>query len=145
MQDYVATFYGGYDHVALRRSHRPHVSWLVVLVGVALLVLVGVVAADVSAFENPPAVVHVTSVGWYAQGGILLNTSAGFTVHPSEAISFTLACSAVCLPWDAASVSAPFTLVSFSVSYSAVQYTNLTVRAPSSGYAGPLDITLEWS
>jgi hypothetical protein len=142
MRDYVASFYGGYDPVRLRRTSRLHISWTVVAIAVAVVVLVVLVAADVSAYESRPAVVTVTSVGWYGEG-YLLTTGPGFTVHGSQVELFPLTCRSLCLPWNGASVSAPFQFVSFSVAYGALQYTNVTVRAPATAYDGPLSIFLE--
>lgn len=141
MHDYVASFYGGYDQAALRRVSRIRISWLSVAIVVAAIVLIVFVAADAYAYENRPAEVKVSSVGWYAEG-YLLTSEAGFTVHPSQLVEFPLTCSSLCLPWVGASVNAPFELVSFSVAYHMVQYTNVTVRAPGSAYDGPLSITL---
>lgn len=142
MHDYVATFYGGYDQVAHRRLERLRVPWVVVAIGVAVVVLIALVAEDASAYNARPAVVEITSVGWYAEGYLLVSV-AGPTVHASDTIRFPLTCSSLCLPWNGASVNAPFEVLTFSVVYHSVQYTNVTVRAPSSAYDGPLAITLQ--
>ncbi|HTT16552.1 MAG TPA: hypothetical protein VMH49_04255 [Thermoplasmata archaeon] len=145
MHDYVASFYGGYDQEIGRRARLRHVPVKVVAVGAASLMLLGLVAADVAALESPPAVVRVTSVEWYAPGGILLNTSGGFSVRPSTAVAFTLSCSSLCLPWVGANASSPFQVESFAVTYAGIQYTNLTVKAPAGSYSGPLSIFLQWA
>lgn len=139
--DPVAVFYGGYDQVALRSSARRAFPKTAVAIGVALVALVVLVAADASAYAAIPPVVRVTSVDWYS-GGVLLTTSAGFTLRASQETVFPLVCEVSCVAWAGASVSAPFVLVGFSVTDSFVQYTNLTVRAPSTAYDGPLAITL---
>jgi len=142
MQDYVASFYGGYDAVLLRRSARHPASWIGIAIVSALIVLMILVVADVSAYENRPVVVRITSIGWYAEGYLLTSTS-GFPVHPSEAVVLSLFCDGICLPWSGATVSAPFGLLSFSVVYDSAQYTNVTVRAPATAYEGPLAVTLD--
>lgn len=142
MHDYVATFYGGYNQVARQRLYRVRVPWITVAVGVAAVSLIALVAADVSAYSDRPAIVQVTSVNWYGEG-YLLTTGPGFSTHAGQSILFPLTCSSLCLPWDGASVSSPFQLVSFAVTYHSLQYTNVTVRAPSAGYDGPLSIILD--
>jgi hypothetical protein len=139
--DPVAVFYGGYDQVALRPSARRAVSKLGVAIALAALTLLVLVAADVSAYASIPPVVRVTSVDWYTDGA-LVATSPGFTLRASQETVFPLVCTISCLPWGGASVSSPFELVGFSVVQEAVQYTNLTVRAPASAYDGPLAISL---
>ncbi len=146
MHDYVATFYGGYDQIGLRRGTRLRPSGPAVALVVASVALLVLVASDVSAYESRPPVVDVTAVDWYGPGGILLLTSAGFTLSGGTTTAFTLTCdptTSICLPWDGAAVAAPFTLVHFSATLAGVEYTNLTVRAPGAGYDGPLTITLD--
>ncbi len=141
MHDSVATFYGGYDQVARRRIARLRISRVWIALVVAVVVLVVFVAADVAAYQAGAAVVHVTEVNWFA-GGELLTTTAGFTLHPSEATTFPVVCQLFCVTWTGASVGAPFSLAGFTSATGAVQYTNVTVRAPASAYSGPLNITL---
>lgn len=139
--DPVAVFYGGYDQVALRPTARRAVPKLAVAVGVAAVALTVLVAADVSALAAIPPVVRVTGVDWYSEG-VLLTTSAGFSLRASQETVFPLVCEVSCVAWGGASVSAPLVLVGFSVTDTAAQYTNLTVRAPATAYDGPLAITL---
>jgi hypothetical protein len=40
-------------------------------------------------------------------------------------------------------VSSPFQLASVTITNQPIQYANLTIRAPSNSYSGPLNITLE--
>ena len=75
--------------------------------------------------------------------GSRLTTSSGFSLRASTTAFFPLTCASLCLPWNGASVSEPFSLVAFSVAYRGLQYTNVTVRAPATGYAGPLTIALD--
>ena len=123
MHDYVATFYGGYDQIGLRRGTRLRPSGPAVALVVASVALLVLIASDVSAYESRPPVVDVTAVDWYGPGGILLLTSAGFTLGGGTTTAFTL--------------------VHFSATLAGVEYTNLTVRAPDAGYDGPLTITLD--
>ena len=142
MQDAMATFYGGYDQVRSIQPSRVHISTKVMAVGVAALVLVVFITADVSAFETRPAVVQVTVVNWDVENS-LLTTSAGFTLHGSQTVTLSLTCSTVCFRFNgAATVSSPFTLLGFTVAYAPIQYANATVQAPSSGYSGPMTIDL---
>jgi hypothetical protein len=142
MHDSVATFYGGYDQVGLLRPRRFHVPWIYFGIGVAAITLVGVVAADVAAFTSGGAVVQVTAVDWYVEGSLLASTG-GFSVHTSQDVQTTLTCSTVCFRITGAAVSPPFQFVSFSVSYSPIQYVNVTAKAPPAAYSGPLVINLE--
>jgi hypothetical protein len=121
---------------------RPLVSGKALLVGVACLVLVGFVSADVTMLSQaPPATVEVTAVEWFVPGAPLV-TTAGFSMHSSERVTVTLTCSSVCYRISGATVEPPFTLVSFSVAYHPIQYTNVTLESPSSAYVGPIAISL---
>jgi len=138
----MATFYGGYDQVRAIRPARLHIPTKVLAVGVAALMLVVFVAADISALQSRPAVVQVTVVNWYAENA-LLTTSGGFTMHASQTVTLSLTCSTYCYRFNGeASVSSPFTLLGVTVAYAPIQYANATVQAPSSGYSGPLTIDL---
>ena len=141
MHDTVATFYGGYDQVGVTRAHRLRIPRMVLIIGVALLVLLILVAADVSAYTSRPATVRVSVVDWYL-GSELLTTSAGFTLHASDVVTVSLSCDSICYNFNRATVNSPFQLVSFALTNSPIQYTNVTVKAPASGYDGPLAITL---
>lgn len=144
MHDSVATFYGAYDQVGLRRLQRTRTPWVAVVLVLAVLVLIGFVAADVAAYDAGAVTVRVTSVSWYAEGG-LLTTSPGFSLHGSQAVTLTLTCNFICYQLSGASVNAPFQLVSFSVTNQPIQYANVTVQAPATSYDGPLTITLSVS
>lgn len=141
MRDYVASFYGGYDELGFRPHSALHVPWAALAIGVATVTLVAFVVGDVHAYESRPAVVEVTSVGWYGEG-YLLTTAGGFTVHASESVIFALTCSSLCLPWVGANVSAPFQFVAFSIAYHGLQYTNVTVKAPATHFYGSVAIAL---
>ncbi|HTP56010.1 MAG TPA: hypothetical protein VML53_05015 [Thermoplasmata archaeon] len=144
LHDYAATFYGGYDHVALRTVRAFRMPWAILAVGVAAAVLVGLVAADAAVVVSGPSVVRVTVVSWYAEG-YLLNTTAGFSVRTSAVVTFALTCDparSFCFPFTGASVSAPFTVIAFSSVAHPIDYTNLTLRAPATRFDGPLTISL---
>jgi len=139
--DLVASFYGGYEQVGLVHGRRWRIPRTAVLITVAVLVLVIFIAADVAAYENLTATVDVTAVDWVSEGTVLA-TTAGFALHPDQKSTLTLLCSTVCIRFDGASVSGPFTLVAFSVTYQPDQYTTVTVQAPGGAYSGVLTITL---
>jgi len=141
MHDAVATFFGGYETAGIGRRRPLRVRWVPVALGVAVICLFAFVAADVSAYTSSTVAVNVTSVSWYAEG-MLLTTVAGFSLHTSQTTTLTLSCDSICYRFNGATVSAPFTFVSFSVVNEPVQYTNVTVRAPSSAYVGPVTISL---
>ena len=144
--DPVATFFGGYDQVgSLRRSRFDgpplHVSRNTLAIGIAAMALLAFVAADVSALENPPVVVKVTSVEWYALGFVIAS-SGGFNVRASQTIALSETCEGICLPVVGVSVASPFTLVRDTIVDQPVQWVNLTVRAPATSYDGNLSVTL---
>lgn len=141
MHDSVATFYGGYDQIGIGRSNPLRISRVGLVVAVAAGVLLILIAADVAAYSSVSATIRVTSVSWYAEGE-LLTTDPGFSAHASQAVQLSLTCDSICFRVNGASVSAPFSLSTFSVVNQPVQYVNLTVTAPSTGYSGPLTITL---
>jgi hypothetical protein len=142
MHDSVATFYGGYDQAGLVRLPLLRVRWVQVAIGVAVVALLLLVAADVSAYSSATAEVRVSAVTWYADGQ-LLATTAGFTAHPSQAFVLSETCELFCYNFKGAAVGAPFTLVHVSIVNEPIQYTNLTIQAPSAAYSGTLNITLE--
>ncbi len=141
MHDNVATFYGAYDQVGLHRLPRMRIPWVLVVLVLAIFVLIGLVVADVAAYDSGKVTVQVTSVSWYALGG-LLTTSGGFSLHASQTVTLTLTCNSICFRLDGASVSSPFQMVSFAVTQQPVQYANVTVQAPTVSYDGPLSVTL---
>ena len=141
MHDSVATFYGGYDQTGVGRLPSLRFKPIYLAVGAAVIVLLILIAADVSAAGSSPASIHVSSVQWYV-GQTLLASTGGFTVSSGQHFVETLSCTMVCLNFVGASVAVPFTLVSFSVVNEPAQYTNLTIAAPSSGYSGILSITM---
>jgi len=141
MHDSVATFYGGYDQIGLARSNPLQISRVGLVVALAAVVLLILVAADVAAFTSPPATVRVSAVNWYAEGQ-LLTTAPGFSAHASQSVKLSLTCNTICFRINGASVSAPFSLAAFSVVNQPVQYVNVTVTTPPTGFSGPLTITL---
>jgi hypothetical protein len=140
--DLVATFYGGYDQVGLSRPLRFRIPRMAVLLAVAGILLCVFIAADVAAYQSLPVNVQVTSVNWFVETEAL-TTTPGFSLHGSQTTTLTGTCSTLCYRIIGATASAPFTVVGFSVVYHPIQYTNVTVRAPSGAYDGPLTITLE--
>jgi len=112
-----------------------------VLVVVAVVVLLAFVATDVAYYENLTAPVVVSYVGWYAEGQQFA-TSVGFTVHTSQAFNLTVKCTGFCYRFNGAIVGAPFRLLSTQIFYYPTEFLNLTLKAPSMGYTGPLAVTL---
>ncbi len=141
MHDSVATFYGGYDQVAMRRFGPARIPWTRVAIVVAAALLLLFVAADVAAFATPPATVRITEVAWYAEGGLLTSTSGG-TVRAGATFVATLTCSTLCFRVSGVTAAEPFSVVSVSVVDSPLQWVNVTVRAPTSSYDGPLALTI---
>ena len=111
------------------------------LLTASLVLLVVLVAADVSAYESVTAAVRVTAVSWSTEGS-LLATSAGFSTHTSRTFTLTLTCSLICYNFAGASVSPPFEVVGFSLVNQPIQYANVTLKAPDTSYNGPLAISL---
>jgi hypothetical protein len=140
--DLVASFYGGYDQVGLARPVRLRIPRMAAILAIAGILLVAFIAADVSAYQNLAVTVKVTSVEWFVEGEAL-TTSGGFSLHGSQSTTLSLTCSTVCYRFVGATASSPFTVLGFSVSYHPIQYTNVTVQAPTSAYDGPLSVTLE--
>jgi len=141
MQDAVATFYGGYDRARFIRTSRVRIPVGAVAIGLAAVVLLAFVAADVTAYHNATTPVVVTSVEWYAMGQ-LLTTSAGFTLHISQTFPLTLACYSLCYRFNSVTVGAPFQVTSSHIVWQPVEYVNATVQAPATGYNGPLIVYL---
>jgi len=132
-----------YEAYRWQRYERepPLLRGKAVLVAVAVVVLLGFVATDVAYYENLTAPVMVSYVSWYAEGQQFA-TSAGFTVHTSQAFNLTIKCSGFCYRFNGAIVGAPFGLVSTQIFYYPTELVNLTLKAPSVGYTGPISVTL---
>ena len=124
-----------YEHEA------PLLRGKAVLLGVAVVVLLGFVATDVAYYENVTAPVDVSVVNWYTAGQ-LVGTSHGFVLHTSEAFNLTFACVGLCYRYLGAVIGSPFRLVSTQIFYYPTEYLNLTIQAPSTGYTGPLTVSL---
>jgi len=139
--DLVASFYGGYDQVGVAPGRQWRIPRMTILIAIGAILLIAFIAADVSAYENLNVDVTVTSVAWVVDGEAL-STTPGFSMHGGQSTTLTGLCDSFCLRWVGATVSAPFTLVAFTVAYHSEQITNVTIRAPSSSYDGPLTITL---
>ena len=133
--------YGRYSH--LHRLRLPHLSTrstsLITGVGVGILIVFA--STDATLYAAAPAAVQVTAVEWFIPGAAL-TTTAGFSMHASEQVTVTLTCSTVCFRFSGATVESPFTLVSYSVVYHPIQYTNVTVESPSHSYSGPIAIEM---
>ncbi len=141
MHDSVATFYGGYDQVALRRHVPSRVPWVRVALVLAVVLLLVFVAADVAAIASGPVTVRVTSIDWYAEGGLLASTS-GLSVRGGTTFVASLSCTTLCFRVLGVTAAAPFEVSQLSVVDSPLQWVNVTVRAPTSAYVGPLALTL---
>jgi len=135
----IAPLIQGHHHL-LRLPHlSPHLR--AILLGAAVGALVMFVATDVLLYENLTAPVQVSTVNWYTQGQ-LFATSHGFAVHTSQAFNLTLKCAGFCYRFNGAALGSPFHLVSTQIFYYPSEYVNLTARAPSAGYSGPLSVIL---
>lgn len=137
----VAVVHGGHERILLGHHIRRRFPWLAAAIVVASIVLVALVAADISTYEANTGSVQITGVNWYA-GSILLITGAGFSLHPSEQVTLPLQCLSICFPFTGASVDAPFHLIVFSDTLPPIQNVNVTVQAPAAAFSGPLTITL---
>ena len=124
-----------YEHEA------PFLRGKGVLVAVAVVVLLGFVATDVAYYENVTAPVQVTAVNWYTEGQ-LVGTSHGFILHTSEVFNLTFTCVGLCYRYNGAVIGSPFRLVSTQIFYYPTEFLNITIQAPSTGYSGPLAVTL---
>jgi hypothetical protein len=141
MYDPQAAFYGGYDRTNLTSVPLLRIRWIQVTLGFAVVVLLLFVAADAVAFSAAPVTVKVSSVTW-ATDGTQLATTSGLTVRGGQTFVVSLTCASVCFRFVGATANAPFTVVAFTTELQPIQFTNVTVRAPSSAYSGALTITL---
>lgn len=139
--DPLATFYGGYERTHLVRPPWLRIRPIQIAIGVAVLALISVIVADTTLLAAGPPKVTVTAVEWEV-GGAVLTATAGFQAHPSQSIVLTLSCSSLCYRFTGATVNSPFQVVSFVSIDSPIQFTNVTVRAPSSAYSGELIVSL---
>ena len=119
----------------------PLVSGNVILVVVACFVLLGFISADVGALTSLPVKVTVTQVNW-AVANLSLGNSSGFGVLAGHEFTVRLECEIFCVKFVGASVASPFVLVADSISFPWFEYVNVTLRAPSSAYQGPVNIAL---
>jgi hypothetical protein len=141
MYDPMASFYGGYDRTNLTRRPLLRVRWVQIGIGLAVIMLVGFLAADAYAIAASPRTVDVTDVTW-TTSGTTLASAAGFTIHGGATFTESLTCASVCYRFTGATVNSPFAVVAFATEIHPIQFTNVTIRAPSSGYSGPLEISL---
>jgi hypothetical protein len=139
MRSVEAAFYDPYVWQTARSPRRISLGIAAVVIGV--LVLLALIAADVSAYEAIPAKITIERVDWMV-GNFSIGNSSGFTTLSGHAFPENLVCEIFCPNFDRASVSSPFTLASSSFAYPWFEYVNLTIQAPSSGYDGTLTITL---
>ena len=134
-----------YSYEALRWQRYEHepplVSGKVLAISLAVIALLGFLAADFALAENLPGSVTVSGVYWY-EAGQQFATSAGFALHTSQTFNLTFRCTGFCYRYDEVSVGAPFHLVSTRFFYYPSEFLNITVQAPSVGYSGPLAVTL---
>ena len=132
-------FQNGHHHLFHRPSFGPRARAIVFGAAVGALVMFTVM--DVSLYQNLTAPVQVSTVSWITEGQQFA-TSAGFTLHTSQAFNLTLTCNGFCYRFNGALVSAPFSLVNTQIYYYPGEFVNITAKAPSSGYSGPLSVTL---
>jgi hypothetical protein len=149
MRDGVAVFYDPYSSPYALRSRRwgrrnsdspLHLSKGAVLIGLAGILLLGLLVADASALYATPVKVTVTEIQWFV-GNYSVGNQSGFTIAGGHTFSESLTCQLFCPTFKSARVNAPFTLVSDTFAYPWYEYANLTIQAPNSDYSGPLDIT----
>ena len=152
MRDGVAVFYDPYSSpYALERRrwgrHAPdsafHLSRAAIAVALAGTVLLGLLAADASAFYASPVKVTVTEIQWFV-GNYSVGNQSGFSIVGGHTFTESLVCQLFCPEFTGARISSPFALVNDTLAYPWYEYANLTIRAPSSAYSGPLDITLAY-
>jgi hypothetical protein len=141
MYDPQAAFYGGYDRTHLTDRPLLRFRWIQLVLAVAVVILVLFVAADALAISAAPVNVTVTSVTW-ATEGVDLATTAGLTVHGGQTFTVSLTCASICYRFVGATANAPFTVTAFTTELQPIQFTNVTLRAPSSTFTGALTITL---
>lgn len=141
MYDPQAAFYGGYDRTNLTTRPLLRIRWIQFGLGLAVVVLVLFVAADAYAISAAPVNVTVSSVSWTTAGAELATTS-GLTVHGGQTFTVSLSCASLCYRFVGATASAPFAVVGFTTELQPIQFTNVTIRAPSSEFTGALTITL---
>jgi hypothetical protein len=103
--------------------------------------LVLFVAADAAAISAAPVSVTITSVTWTTEGVELVSTS-GLTVHGGQTFTVSLTCASLCYRFVGATANLPFTVVGFTTELQPIQFTNVTVRAPSDAFTGALTVTL---
>ncbi len=137
-----AAFYGGYDRTNLAQRPLFAIKRVHVALSLATAVLVLFLAADVLVISAAHSTIKITSVSWTADGTGLATTS-GFTVRGGQVFAVSLTCASVCYPFVGAAANAPFSVVSFTTELQPIQFTNVTVRAPTSSYYGVLIITLQ--
>jgi hypothetical protein len=141
MYDPQAAFYGGYDRLRPTSPPLPRIRSVQFGIGVAVLALLVFVTADAYAISAAPVNVHVTSVAWTTEG-IDLATTSGLTVHGGQTFTVSLTCASLCYRFVGATANSPFTVVGFSTELQPIQFTNVTVQAPSSAFTGALTISL---
>jgi hypothetical protein len=142
IQDPIASFYGGYERTNLVRPPLFRIRPMYVALAIAALALVTFIVVDASVVAAGSVSIRVTSVEWET-GGVALATTDGFHARPSETFTLTLTCTTVCYRFTGATANAPFQVVAFTTIDSPIQFTNVTIRAPSASYTGPLTIALE--
>lgn len=145
MRDAVAAFYDPYARgFTVRRwirsvtTHRRF-GWGALAIALVSVLLVGLVAADASAFYSIPTKVTITGIQWFV-GNFSVGNQSGFTVLGGHTFVEQLVCQIFCPTFTSATINSPFALVNDTLAYPWFEYANLTVRAPTSAYSGPLSI-----
>jgi hypothetical protein len=141
MRDPFAAFYGGYDRTALVRRPALHLHPIRIAFLIAVPVLAVFVVSDVALATGTTSSIRVTAVDWEVDGAVLA-TAAGFEARPSHVVSLTLTCTDLCYRFTGATASSPFVVTAFSTVDQPIQFTNVSVQTPSSGYTGVLTISL---
>ncbi len=131
----------GEPYLGRTRGQAARQFVLRVALVLAVLVLIVLVAADVNAYASLPTKVTITGVDWRV-GNVSLGNQSGYRALGGHEVHQNLVCEIFCVPFDRASVNAPFVVVSATFAYPWYEYVNLTIRAPDSAYSGPLVITL---
>lgn len=137
--------YSPYTYEAARwqryAREPPLVKGNVLCIILASLVLLGFVAADVSALSAMPVKVTISEINWFI-GNVSVANGSGFTVLGGHDFALRLVCTIFCPYFAGVQVAGPFTLVNATIAYPWFEYVNATIRAPSYAYDGPLNLTL---
>jgi hypothetical protein len=141
MRGTFAAFNGGYDRTALVRRPAFHLHPIRIAYIIAVPVLAAFLASDITLATGSSPSVRVSTVDWDVDGAVLA-TAAGFEARPSHVVTLTLTCTELCYRFSGATANSPFVVTAFSTTDQPIQFTNVSVQTPSSGYTGVLTISL---